>query len=48
MTKDHIYFNLDHSSEFGFLNLRKPPILMSHGKKQCWPSEIFADPNQWQ
>lgn len=35
MTRDHRYFNLEHSSEFGFLNLRKFPILMSHGKDQC-------------
>lgn len=48
MIIDHRYFHLEHSSKFGFLNLRKSPILMSHGKNQCWPSEIFADPNQWQ
>lgn len=48
MIRNNRDFNLGHTAEFGYLNLRKFPLTTSHGKNQCWPSEIPADRNQWQ
>lgn len=48
MTREHRNINLEYPVEFAFLNLRKFPVLMSHSNNQYWPSETFANPNQWQ